>query len=79
MKRQKLKSKLSNFFNKRNHKNRKKHSGKKRQIFGSAVLTTNLLFGNLKTNDLKTNPTLLSHEKVILNQEEESNSFDPSS
>ena len=78
MKRQKRKSKLSNFFNKRNHKNRKKHSGKKRRIFASAVLAGNFLFGNLKPNDLKTNPTPLSHEKVILNQEEESNSFDPS-
>ena len=28
-----------------------------------------MLFGNLKPNDLKTNPTPLSHEKVISNQE----------
>jgi len=69
MKRKKRKLKLSNFFNKRNHKNRKKHSGKKRRIFASAVLAGKLLFGNLETNDLKTNPTPLSHEKVISNQE----------
>ena len=75
MKRNKRKLKLLKFFN----KNRKKSSGKKRRIFASALLAGNLLFGNFKSNDLKTNPTPLSHEKVILNQEEESNSFDPSS
>nr|UZC30149.1 hypothetical protein [Entomoneis sp.]UZC30228.1 hypothetical protein [Entomoneis sp.] len=69
MKRKKRKFKLSNFFNKRNHKNRKKHSGKKRRIFASAVLAGKLLFGNLETNDLKTNPIPLSHQKVISNQE----------
>ena len=69
MKRKKRKLKLSNFFNKRNHKNRKKHSGKKRRIFAAAVLAGKLLFGNLETNDLKTNPTPLSYEKVIPNQE----------
>jgi len=42
---------------------------KKRRIFASAVLAVELLFGNLETNDLKTNPTPLSHEKVISNQE----------
>ena len=42
---------------------------KKRRIFASAVLAVELLFGNLETNDLKTNPTPLSHEKVIPNQE----------
>ena len=71
--------KLLNFFNKRNRKN---SSGKKRRIFASAILAGNLLFGNLKPNDLKTqnysNATPLTQEKVILSQEEESNSFDPS-
>ena len=71
----KLKLKLLNFFNKRNRKN---SSGKKRKIFASAVLAGNLLFGNLKPNDFKTqnysNATPLTQEKVIL----KSNSFDPS-
>ena len=62
-----------NFFNKKNNKN---SSGEKRQIFGYAILRGNLLFGNLKPNDLKTNPNPLSYEKVILNQE--FNSFDGS-
>jgi len=57
----KRKLKLLNFFNKRNRKN---SSGKKRRIFGSAVLAGNFLFGNLKPNDLKTqnysNATLLT-------------------
>ena len=57
----KRKLKLLNFFNKRNRKN---SSGKKRRIFGSAVLVGNFLFGNLKPNDLKTqnysNATLLT-------------------
>ena len=65
-----------NFFNKRNNQNRKRSSGRKRRIFASAVLAVNLLFGNLKPNDRKTNPTPLSHEKVISNQE--FNSFDGS-
>lgn len=69
MKRNKRKLKLLNFFNKRNNQNRKRSSGRKRRIFASAVLAGNLLFGNLKPNDLKTNPTPLSHEKVISNQE----------
>jgi len=73
MKRNKRKLKLSNFFNKRNHKNRKKRSGKKRRIFASAIFAGNLLFGNLKTNDLKTqnysNATPLTQEKVISNKE----------
>jgi len=40
MKPNKRKLKLLNFFNKRNNKNknRKKRSGKKRRIFGSAIL-----------------------------------------
>nr|YP_010283261.1 hypothetical protein MKU01_pgp113 [Psammodictyon constrictum]ULD16380.1 hypothetical protein [Psammodictyon constrictum] len=71
----KLKLKLLNFFNKRNRKN---SSGKKRKIFASAVVGGNLLFGNLKPNDFKTqnysNATPLTQEKVIL----KSNSFDPS-
>jgi len=41
-----------NFFDKRNNKNRKKSSGRKRRIFASAVLAVNLVFGNLKPNDL---------------------------
>ena len=45
----KRKLKLLNFFNKRNRKN---SSGKKRRIFASAVLAGNLLFENLKPNDL---------------------------
>ena len=70
--------KLSNFFNKKNHKNRKKYSWKKRRIFTSTLFAANFIFGNLKINDLKTNSIPLNYEKVILNQEEESNSFDPS-
>ena len=70
MKRNNQKLKLLNFFNKRNRKN---SSGKKRRIFASAVLAGNLLFGNLKPNDLKTqnysNATPLTQEKVISNQE----------
>jgi len=54
MKQNKRNFKLLNFLNKRNNKNRKKHFGKKRRIFASAVLTGNLIFENLKTNDLKT-------------------------
>ena len=73
MKRNNRKLKLLNFFNKRNNKNRKKSSRKKRRIFASAVLAVNLLFGNLTTNDLKTqkysNGTPLTQEKVISNQE----------
>ena len=65
-----------------NKRNRKNSSGKKRRVFASAILGGNLLFGNLKPNDLKTqnysNATSLTQEKVILSQEEESNSFDPS-
>ena len=76
MKRNKRKLKLLNFFNKRNNKNRKRSSGRKRRIFASVVLAGNLLFENLETNDLKTNQTLLSHQKVISNQE--FNSFDGS-
>lgn len=72
MKRKKQKLKLWKLFN----KNRKKSSGKKRRIFGSALLAGNLLFGNLKPNDLKTNPNPVSLEKVISNQE--FNSFDGS-
>ena len=75
----KRKLKLLNFFNKRNRKN---SSGKKRRIFASAILVGNSLFGNLKPNDFKTqnysNATPLTQEKVILSQEEESNSSDPS-
>ena len=63
-----MKQKLK-FFYKRNHKSRRKSSGKKRRTFASAILAGSLLFGNLKPNDLKTNPTPLSHEKVISNQE----------
>ena len=74
MKRNKRKLKLLNFFNKRNNKNRKRSSGRKRRIFASAVLAGNLLFGNFKSNDLKTNPTPVSPQKVISNQE--LNSFD---
>lgn len=75
MKPNKRKLKLLNFFNKRNNKNknRKKRSGKKRRIFGSAILAGKLLFGNLETNDLKTqkysNATPLTHQKVISDQE----------
>nr|YP_010472329.1 hypothetical protein N4L43_pgp003 [Pleurosigma intermedium]UVG41940.1 hypothetical protein [Pleurosigma intermedium] len=77
MKLNKRKLKLSNFFNKKNHKNRKKHSGKKRRIFLSTVLAesilSDVLFGNLVTNDLKTqrysNATPLIKEKVISAQE----------
>ena len=58
-----------NFFNKRNNQNRERSSRKKRRIFASAGLAVNLIFGNLKPNYLKTNPTPLSHEKVISNQE----------
>ena len=76
MKRNKRKLKLLNFFNKRNNKNRKRSSVKKRRIFASAVLAGNLLFGNLKPNDFKTNQTPLSHQKVISNQE--FNGFDSS-
>ena len=65
----KRKFKILKFFNKRNHKSRRKSSGRKRRIFAFAVLAGNLFFGNLKPNDLKTNPTPLSHEKVISNQE----------
>ena len=61
--------KLLNFFNKRNNQNRKRSSGRKRRIFASAVLAGNLLFGNFKSNDLKTNQTPLSNQKVISNQE----------
>ena len=69
--------KLSNFFNKKNYKNRKKRSGKKRRIFASTVLAGNILFnvlfGNWVTNDLKTqrcsNATPLTQEKVISVQE----------
>ena len=65
--------KLLNFLNKRNNKKRKQQSGKKRQIFESAILAANLIFGNLKTNNLKkqnySNATPLTEEKVILNQE----------
>jgi len=50
MKRNKRKLKLLNFFN----KSRKKEFWKKRRIFTSAVLAGNLLFGNLKPNDVKT-------------------------
>ena len=65
--------KLSNFFNKRNHKAIKKRSRKKRRVFAFAILAENILFdvvfGNLITNDLKTqkysNITQLSQEKVI--------------
>nr|YP_010448171.1 hypothetical protein NRL27_pgp028 [Nitzschia dubiiformis]UTQ75652.1 hypothetical protein [Nitzschia dubiiformis] len=43
---------------------------KKRRIFASTVLVGNLLFGNLKTNDLNySNATPLTQEKVISNQE----------
>jgi len=45
MKRNKRKLKLLNFFNKRNNKNRKRSSGRKRRLFASAVLAGNLLFG----------------------------------
>jgi len=69
MKQNKRKFLLLKFFNKRNHKTRRKSSGRKRRILASAVLAGNLLFGNFKSNDLKTNPTPLSHEKVISNQE----------
>ena len=77
MKRNKRKLKLSNFFNKRNHKNRRKRSGKKRRIFASTVLAGSILFdvlfGNLVTNDLKTqrysNATPSTQEKVISAQE----------
>ena len=41
MKRNKRKLKLLNFFNKRNNKNRKRSSGRKRPIFASAVLAGN--------------------------------------
>lgn len=69
MKQNRRKLKLLNFFNKRNTKNRKKSSERKRRIFASAILVGNLLFVNWKPNDLKTSPTPLSHEKVISNQE----------
>ena len=46
---------------------------KKQRIFTSAVLAGNLLFGNLKQNDVKTqkylNPIPVTQEKVISNQE----------
>lgn len=76
MERNKRKLKLLKFFNKRNRKSRKKNSGKIRRTFASAVLAGSLLFGNLKPNNLKTNPTPLDHEKVISTQE--FNSFDGS-
>ena len=60
--------KLNKVLNKRKSKNKKKRSGKKRRIIRSAVLAGNLFFGNLETKDLKTNPTPLSHERVISNQ-----------
>ena len=74
MTRNKRKLKLLFFFNKRNNnENRKKSSEKKRRIFTSAVLAVNLLFGNLKPNDVKTqkylNATPVTQEKVISNQE----------
>lgn len=74
MKRNERKLKLLFFFNKRNNnENRKKSSGKKRRIFTSAVLAGNLLFGNLKPNDVKTQKYLnaipVTQEKVISNQE----------
>ena len=63
---------IINFSNKRN-KNRKKNSGKKRRIFTFVVLEGNLLFVNLKLNDVKTqkylNVTEFTQKKVILNQE----------
>ena len=65
MKRNKRKFKILKFFN----KSRRKSSGRKRRIFASAVLAGNLFFGNLKPNDIKTNTTPLSHEKVISNQQ----------
>ena len=65
------KRKLFEFFNKRNR--RRKSSGRKRRILASAGLAGNLLFGNLKPNELKTqnysNSTQLTSEKVISNQE----------
>ena len=54
---------------KRKHKSRKKSSGKKWRIVASAILGASLLFGNFNPNDLKTNQTPLSYEKVISNQE----------
>ena len=65
MKRNKRKFKILKFFK----KSRRKSSGRKRRIFASAVLAGNLFFGNLKPNDIKTNTTPLSHEKVISNQQ----------
>ena len=65
MKRNKQKFKILKFFN----KSRTNSSGRKRRIFASAVLAGNLFFGNLKPNDIKTNTTPLSHEKVISNQQ----------
>ena len=73
MKINKHKLKLFKFFNKRNHKNRKKRLGKKRRIFASAVLAGNLFFGDLATNDVKTQKYLnaipFTQEKVISAQE----------
>ena len=51
MKQNKRKFKILKFFN----KSRKKSSEKKRWILASAVLAGNLVFGNFKSNDLKTN------------------------
>ena len=66
------KPKFLKFFNKRNKKNRKKASGKKRGWFASLALAGNLLFGKYLTNDLKltnySNVTSLVREKVISNQ-----------
>ena len=60
MKQNKRKFKILKLFN----KSTRKSSGRRRQLFASPILA-----GNLKPNDLKTNPTPLSHQKVILNQE----------
>jgi hypothetical protein len=72
----KRKLKLSSFLNRMNHKNRKKHSRKKRRILASAVLAGNMLFGNLVTDDLKTqkceNTITLTQEEVISAQESNS-------
>ena len=76
MKQNKRNFKLLNFLNKRNNKNRKKHSGKKRRIFASAVLAGNFIFGYFRETQNHSPP--LAHEKVISNQQQESNSFDDS-
>ena len=72
MKQNKRKFKILKFFNKRNHKSRRKSSGRKRRIFASVVLAGNLFFGNLKPNDndIKTNTTPVRHEKVIFKSAE---------